>query len=487
MKNKILFIGLLVSLLHFQKVNAQFPQNLPYQSIQAPTVIMPDYLDSISDISVPDTISIKRISQYNEELNWYPVHEYAKIQPWNSDGSIYKFLSVAIYNANTHKIIRELPGGKIWPCYWSNTNPDLLYSFRVDGSIKTYSVSTNTVTEMNTDLKNYEVVKLGPGEANIDKNDKYVALVGKKGIDMDIIIFDLQLNQIVHIETFVGAWGNSNKVPENIDWVSVSQSGNYVVIMWNHNTSSVDNPFNNHYGIEVYNTIDMQYLRRIADYGNHGDLGYAQDGNEVLVQFWGPTGTLNMFYLNGNGRVVLSTNYDFDGEGHVSCRNINRPGYAYVSQDYQEDSGQIIAVKLDNSGLVEHFGHHFSSGRAYLKSPMPVPSPNGDKIMFKSDFGDSTSNAIYVFEAKLENNTKIIDNTSSIRIYPNPVQDIIQIASKIIIKKITIYNSLGQKVKKINNINKKIQVIDISNLSKGTYLIKIITVSGIIDRKIVLA
>lgn len=484
-----IFLNVFLIFFFLQNINAQFPTDAPYQSIQPPNISLPNYLSSVTDTSVPDAISIKRITQYEPNWDWYPIHDYSKIQPWNADASIYRFAAAAIYNANTHQMIRELPGSQIYPCYWSNTNPDLLYSFRESGYVRTYSVSTNTVTDMNTDIQGYDIVKLGPGEGNIDKNDKYVALIGKSGIDMDVIVFDLQLNQIIHTETFAGAWGNSNDVPDYVDWVSVSQSGDYVGIMWNHNTTSQANPFNNHYGVELYNTTNMQYLRRIAIYGNHGDFGYAQNGDEVFVQFWGPTGTLNMYYLNGNGRVILSTNDDFAGEGHVSCRNINRPGYAYVSQDEENRSGQIIAIKLDNSGLVEHFGHHFGTASSYLKSPMPVPAPNGDKVMFKSDFGDPTADVIYVFESTLNSNTTSVNsdnNLQQIKIYPNPATNFINIESDTKIKEIKIYNNIGQFVKKWKlNTSNKVN-INVENLKSGIYLMTISSKEKTLFKKFVI-
>jgi len=484
-----IFLNVFLIFFFLQNINAQFPTDVSYQSIQPPNLSLPNYLSSITDTSVPDAISIKRITQYEPNWNWYPIHDYSKIQPWNADASIYRFAAVAIYNANTHQLIRELPGSQIYPCYWSNTNPDLLYSFRESGYIRTYSVSTNTVTDMNTSIQGYDIVKLGPGEGNIDKNDKYVALIGKSGTDMDVIVFDLQLNQIVHTETFAGAWGNANDVPDYVDWVSVSQSGDYVGIMWNHNVTSQANPFNGHYGVELYNTTGMQYLRRIAIYGNHGDFGYAQNGDEVFVQFWGPTGTLNMYYLNGNGRIVLSTNANFAGEGHVSCRNINRPGYAYVSQDEENRSGQIVAFKLDNSGLVEHFGHHFGTASSYLKSPMPVPSPNGDKVMFKSDFGDPTADVIYVFESTLNSNTTSVNsdnNLQQINVYPNPAIDFINIDSETKINEIKIYNNIGQLVKKLKlNTSNKVN-INVANLKNGIYLMKISSAEKTLFKKFVI-
>lgn len=482
-RKKQLFI--FVILFFISKISvAQFPINTSYQTIPTGSLpALPPLLDTVIDNTVPDPITITRITEYNVNWDWYPIHDYSKIQPWNADASIYKFSSVAIYDANTHQMIRTLPNN-LYPSYWSNTNADIMYSFREDGEIKTYSISNNSFQTL-YQLQGYEVVKLGPGEGNIDNNDHYVALVGKNGINLDVIVFNLQTNQIVNTETFTGAWGNGNNVPDYIDWISVSQSGNYVGIMWNHNTTSINNPFNGHYGVEIYTTSNMQFLRRIADYGNHGDFGYAVDGDEVFVQFWGPTGSLNMYYLNRMERIELSNHSDFTGEGHVSCRNLNRPGWAYVSQDEEVHSGQLIAIKLDNSGLVEHFGHHFSSSSTYNKSPMPVPSPNGDKLMFKSDFGNA-ANALEVFsfEAKKANSLAINDfKNINLIVSPNPANNRVYIENNELITEIRIYNTIGQQLQTILNLNSNKIEVYIQNLIEGIYFIKIIDVKNKITVK----
>jgi hypothetical protein len=478
------FIIFITFLFFIGIVYAQFPDDIPYQSFTSELPSLPNFLETVEDISVPNEMTIKRITQFVPEWDWYPTHEYAKIQPWNADASIYKFYSVAIYNAQTHEIIRQLPGGSIYPSYWSNTNADILYGFKENGDIKSYSIATEQIDLLghiyNDDATqtDYELVKLGPGEGNIDKNDHYVAFVGKQGIDMDVIVYDLQVNQVIHRKLFAGAWGNNPEVPEYVDWVSVSQSGDYVGIMWNHNTTSEANPFNTHFGVEIYNTTDMQFLRRIATYGNHGDFGYAQNGDEVFVQFWGDTGTLNMFYLNRMERVVLSSSADFSGEGHVSCRNINRPGWAYVSQDEVAHTGQIIAMKLDDSGLVEHFGHHYSTASSYLKSPMPCPNPNGNKIMFKSDFGDESNDVIYVFESSKTEVASVEEvNSTTVNIYPNPTNSILNIQSKIKITQVEIYSIYGQLIKLINPNNTSLK-LNLDYFKKGVYLISFIDVNG---------
>ncbi|HFS67972.1 MAG TPA: T9SS type A sorting domain-containing protein [Flavobacteriia bacterium] len=472
MKQKIILLAAFFTL-NFLSLKAQFPTDVNYQTISENVPAIPNLNVPYIDNSVPDPISMVRITEFVPNWNWYPTHEYAKIQPWNADESVYKFYSVAIYDADTHQIIRQLPGSQIYPSYWSNTDADVLYGFQEDGSIISYSVANDVVTSLDQ-IQGYEKVVLGPGEGNIDKYDHHVAFIGKAGTNMDVIVYDLQNLQIAHTETFLGAWGNGTSEPQYVDWVSISQSGDYVGIMWNHNNTSENNPFNGHFGVEIYNAIDMQFQRRIAAYGNHGDFGYAQNGDEVFVQFWGETGTVNMYYLDRMERVVLSNNTDFAGEGHISCRSLNRPGWAYVSQDDTENTGVIVAIKLDNSGIVEYFGHHFSSSSSYLKSPMPCPNPNGDKIMFKTDYNQfQNTDEIYEVIAAKSANLNVLDTSFEGNFTcNNPVTDFLQIHSDSVeIKEIKLINALGSVVKNRKNISNKEVKMDLSAIENGIYFL----------------
>ncbi len=500
--NKHVFLALLAFFLLIQSANAQlFPTDKQYESIPPPNnIVMPDYGQSVVDNSNQDPIKITRVTEaynYNDGNGdpqvWYPTHEYAKTQVWNADQTKYKISSWKVYDATTYQEVQEL--SSMYPSYWSNTNADLIWSFREDGDIKKYNVSTNT-TETVANIPGYEFIKLGPGEANIDKNDHYVALVGKKtNGDLDVIIFNLVTYQIEHTKTFTGAWADgADYAPKYIDWVSVSQSGNYVVIMWNNSLGAInhytDQSGTNHYGVEVYNALDMQYQNRIMPYGNHGDLGYAIDGDEVLVQFYGEYGggKIYMHKLNGDGSTVLNTHSDFGVTGHISCRNIFRPGWAYVTESELAQSAQMVAVKLDESGIVEHFGHHFSSALSYAQAAMAVASPNGDKICFKSDFGtDPTpgSDVAYSFFAEVDNSTQVATPAlSSIGIYPNPVSDVLFIDGKETINSIKIIDLNGiiqLEETMIDGGNS----IPVSNLASGVYFIQINAVSGMDWYKIV--
>lgn len=497
------FLNIIFILFFVQSVKAQFPDDIPYQSIQTPNnLAMPSVGQSVLDNSVPNPIQITRVTEQYDYIDgngdpqvWFPTHEYAKTQVWNSDQTMFRISSWKVLEATTYQEVQSLTGD-IYPSYWSNTNPDLIWSFKENGDVKKYTVSTD-VAQTVSSIAGYEVVKLGPGEGNIDNNDHYVALVGKKtNGDLDVIIYDLQALQVTHTETFTGAWGNgSPSFPEFVDWVSVSQSGNHVVIMWNHTTTSDSNPYiengNSHYGVEVYNTADMQYQNRIISYGNHGDLGYAVDGDEVLVQFYGwyGNGTLYMHKLDGSGSTVLTTNTDFGVAGHVSCRNINRPGWAYITHSLPAQSGQLVAVKLDASGLVEHFGHHFSSATSYDQASMAVSSPNGDKVCFKSDFGtgpNTSPSVAYIFVANLDPALSVSDNQlTDIKMYPNPANDFIEIESENNIKNITIYNIAGKTIRVLKSNNSNKTRIDVTNLKAGLYYVKVSSEKGSVQRKII--
>ncbi len=376
---------------------SQFPPDTTYSPIYYPTPLLPPFNGSVYDPTTGTLIT--RISDYDSVQDWYPRHDYSKIQPWNSDMTLYKFYSVAIYDAFTHQKVREPEG--IYYSLWSNTDPDIIYSFREDGVIQVYRVSADELDTIFR-LEGYEIVKVGPGEGNIDRFDRFVALVCKRDTDLVVVVFNLQTHEIVSEKVFQGAWGNSDR-PEYIDWVSVSQSGEYTGIMWDTRRTSPGNPFHGHFGVEIYRTSDLSYLRRIVEYGNHGDFCYDQNGDEVFVQFYGQGGTVHAYRLRDGHHTVLHTHPDFGyGDAHISCRNLNRPGWVYLSTD-PERGGLIVALRIDGSGTVEYFGHHLSSAYNYTKSPMPVPSPDGRKVMFNSDFGDSLDpELVYVFEAEYQ-------------------------------------------------------------------------------------
>ncbi len=76
-------------------------------------------------------------------------------------------------------------------------------------------------------------------------------------------------------------------------------------------------------------------------------------------------------------------------------------------------------------------------------------------------------------------------NLSNIKIYPNPVSDILNIESEINILTIEIYSLLGNLVKKVNVSNGLNASIDLSTLEGNVYMLHIITENGLKVQKMI--
>jgi hypothetical protein len=96
-----------------------------------------------------------------------------------------------------------------------------------------------------------------------------------------------------------------------------------------------------------------------------------------------------------DNKVTTLTNPDNEAQSfHVSARNLDRPGWIYVS--YWPDSGgmrfrdEIIAVRLDG-GAVERYTHQHSLSHGplvdwYRAEPHAVPSRDGRRVLWASNW-----------------------------------------------------------------------------------------------------
>jgi len=80
-------------------------------------------------------------------------------------------------------------------------------------------------------------------------------------------------------------------------------------------------------------------------------------------------------------------------------------------------------------------------------------------------------------------NINDLKNESNVALYPNPVSDNLIVKSNEIIKKIEIYNLIGQKIETIEKCETEINV-DVSNYNNGLYILKIKTLKGEISKKV---
>jgi hypothetical protein len=388
--SKRVFISLLFVLNFCFVANSQnYPDqeqlpNVNYQDYQQPETNLPNYLDPFTENISGSTIIRITDSEVFGTTGQRLRHNYSKDQTWNSDETLIKMAGypAAILDAETYEFL-------YWsniPSYgrWSNTQPNIMYG-TPGNTFASFDVFTNQRTTLYT-FSDYTDIDFGYGEGNQDKFDRYVGVIGRHNSgNKHLIVYDIQNDVITGIKD-IGTSGD-------LDWFSVSQLGGYAVAQWRNNGTGPKE------GIKSYD-INMQNERHVYHNSQHGDLGVDAFGNEVIVEYgnqseWDEGFSLYMARLDGEGVTLLFPYVNNRGiwGGHISCRNFDRPGWAYVSEQCCTTNPvaprEIFAIKLDGSGIIERYGKHNNNvapGNGH--SSMAVPNRNGTKILFASNWDD---------------------------------------------------------------------------------------------------
>ena len=422
---------LLLAALSFFSIAAVYPPDTQLTFKQMPSNIpMPAYLTPFTDPNyktVVTRIADKEAMQSDKDLI---SHHYAKDQPWNADGSLIMLSGwpSALLDGKTYRFLRW-----IWPQgehhTWSNVDPRIVYGIQPPNTWVKLDVITGESVDVRT-FDEYSTVSFGSYEGNISNDDHYVALMCKTATGNRVAVYDLPNDRIVSAMDIGDSW------PDN---VSMSQSGKYVAVEWGVNGSG------ERQGLDIY-LRDLTYVRKIGFCGGcHFDLGYDTDGNEVAVMGDNDGGTRGVVAvrLDTGKRTMLLTDAQMSWYIHVSCRNVNRPGWAYLTE-YADPNTQTrkanyqlaFGVKIDGSGTVECFANvHHSPVVVYEREPFGVPNRDASKMMFRSDWENGTGPIYsYVAEMPSETNTSVNEHTeqapSGYRLsplFPNPFNAVVTI------------------------------------------------------------
>lgn len=321
-------------------------------------------------------------------------HQYAKNGAWNSDGTLIKCTGwpSAILDGETFEFIKTVnpPGGHHT---WSHTQPNIIYGTNnpnYDGNcIAQLDVNTNTVTPVRC-FNEYTFVSHGEWEGNMSNDDRYMALQCRlPSNDVVIACYDFENDEIVSTLN-APIWPNN---------VTMTQSGDYVIVQWGVSGT------NQYQGVWAYNRNDMSPVRNLSNLGgSHFDYGYDTQGNEVIV---GPSSLDRRLTMRRIDNGVITNLLGDDKMSwyiHVSCRNIDRPGWAYLTefadpntQTFKPNYQKMFAVQLNpnanNNALTETFAHvHHSPNVNYERSPFGTSNRDGTKVIFRSDWmGDASS------------------------------------------------------------------------------------------------
>ena len=412
-----------------------YPNSAKFTAVSTNVNTIQPALDGMPSTDLAFDTEIKRLTQRilqndtpteNGSGDRYPRgnHQpYPKTQAWNADMTMLR-MNYRIYDANT---LQEIPlttpsgnyplttetwslsdlyniNGSLNERKWSATDPNVFYGVYLTwdkkGQIWKGTIDRNTGTISYSQpfprsfgvANTYEKFSLGKFEGNIDFNDQYVALVGRKfgGTFITVIVYDM-INDTFVEKDFDGTNGNAlvewtdSPNPQIFDWISVSPLGNHIIM----STSGA---------LEQYD-MNLAHVGQLSPNAAHGDMGIAQNGEEVFVQFE---------FVQPQGIWAYRLQKFADGEpsnvyhhrllpekyngGHVSCRNYQRPGWCYLSTT-KENYREVFALRINFADMSKHVVNRFvqthtrsTNAQGNSMNSLGNVSPDGKRVLFFTDW-----------------------------------------------------------------------------------------------------
>lgn len=333
------------------------------------------------------------ITRVTDPTQWFGQkrirHYYSKADPFNADSTRAILVGSSgvhlLYDAETWTPIHALrTASSEAELHWHPTDPSVLYQVdRVGNSsdlrgIYRYDVRSDT-KQLLRDFSEYESAK-GKMEGNLDGSGRYYALVGKQSDgQLEAFVYDLKKDEKSPPARVTGQMAG--------DWISVTPSGKYVVLMGGDRSRVYD--------------LQMRHLRDLpkGSFG-HADLCTTADGRDVMVydgadHQLNENRNINIIDLT-SGEASIGTRIGWKATPHVSCRNLDMPGWALISTQgpdpkYPNHDFEVFWLKLDGSGEVRRIAHHHSSRKngGYFAEQHAVTNRKGTIVVFASNWGDN--------------------------------------------------------------------------------------------------
>lgn len=191
-----------------------------------------------------------------------------------------------------------------------------------------------------------------------------------------IVSYDLSTDTVLGITT--------NLVSRNLDWVSMSPTGRYVLAGYLEGTRS-------------YNA-DMTNPRIVTEAAEHSDIALDRNGRDAYVYIdfnaSSPTdGWLTSVDLATLQRTRIFDLYDNANTSlHISGKGYERPGWVVVSSYNCKEPGawsceKVMAVELATNGRILNLAHTYNCGDSYWTETHAVVNRSFDAVYFNSDGG----------------------------------------------------------------------------------------------------
>ena len=321
-------------------------------------------------------------------------NDYSRRQAENSDGTAFLTYhgsaTYHVYQRSDGALLRQLdmaPGA--YP-YWHPTDPDRL---RHVADKNSYG---GTLELLETSVSSGQTTVLADLTSRIQAsfptakymNDRAEGSPSRDGSRYAFIVFDGDEQRVgivsydLSTDTVLGTAPLETGVGE-LDWVSASPTGNYVVAgYWD--------------AAYVYD-LDMSNRRLLVAAGEHSDIALGADGVDtyVYIDFTaGPNGgwlvAVNMATLQATR--IFDVYDDANTSIHISGKGYDKPGWVVISTYNCKDPGawsceKVMAVELAPQGRVLNLAHTYNCGDNYWTETHAVVNESFTRIYFNSDSG----------------------------------------------------------------------------------------------------
>lgn len=365
--------------------------------VEIPSVAQPRYLESFTDPVFGSRVTRitgdpgALISNIDARWNEVARHQYSKNPAWNCDQTLlclsrhHGFPSKLFLDGTNYQPLFGRNRGPGTEVRWHPKRPDIMVY--VNGyTIGYWDVRKDSIEVVAT-VDGYSDFQIGPWEGNLSLDGRLIVIQAKKSGESVAFAYDLDLGR---------------KYPDldlngiDLDWVSVSASGNFIVL-----NNKADQT-------QVFELDGTKVGKLWDEYGrpSHYDLAVDESGDDVAVgvsKSKPDDGRVIKRRLS-DGKVTVLTDGGY--ASHASARNVQRPGWVYVTYQHRGPTwppywDEVVAVKLDGSMTVERIAHLHTRRTDYLTEAHAIPSPDGKRVLWASAWEAESGRPIGAYVAEM--------------------------------------------------------------------------------------
>ncbi|MBI4211285.1 MAG: hypothetical protein HY540_01480 [Deltaproteobacteria bacterium] len=370
-------------------------------------------------LELPFKTTLRRITDRSAKAG-FGTHIYSQLQAFDPDETFVLLIEDGEYVVRAVDSLKKLPLDlrDINAPRWHPTLPHTLifYDSNQNKEIELQSVDVEVgdVAPLYTFPKQYSRVRNNQSFDEVSRDGRWITGMAAMANGDSVIFSSDMTDGMMRAELSLAELYSTVCKPDpqygNVepDWVSASPLGKWLVVQWARAGTTRCS------GLETFDIFTGEYVGRVYDGIQHGDLGVMPGGKDEFFMTFEMTHPLNngqpgqgLRLLPGEYKGVQKPVYlqmmDWGTQGHISCQG--PAGLCLVSGSGDPATMQVpFAGELFlqfTDGRIMRLAHHHSTECRYWSQPRASISQSGRYAIFASDWGncgDTDNSEAYILE-----------------------------------------------------------------------------------------